>query len=252
MAVDRATLAEGLAQLGVVAGSVVEVHSSLGSFGWVEGGADAVIDALIAAVGPAGTIIMSAYAVSPALPLSEAERARGITWKVRILDPDAPATGLGAVVDAFRRRPDVRLGSGLFRVAAWGPEAGLYAEQGYARLLAHGGRALLLGVDINRCSSMHQGEAEPLPPALAARWTMPDDLRRDYPVDQWSIGYRDEDGPDVWGAVFAEAERRGLVTHARIGDAACASFPAAPVVQILADWRRADPWSLYGVERPAG
>jgi hypothetical protein len=38
-------------------------------------------------VGEDGTLVMSAYPVSPAVPLTGAEVARGITWKVRRLEP---------------------------------------------------------------------------------------------------------------------------------------------------------------------
>ena len=78
----------GVRQLGLMRGDAVEVHSSLSSMGWVEGGADAVIEALMTVVGREGAIVMSCYAVSPPAPLTEAERAREIGWKVRILDPD--------------------------------------------------------------------------------------------------------------------------------------------------------------------
>src|SRR5689334_2343875 len=79
----------GLQQLGLRRGAAVEVHSSLSAFGWVEGGAPTVIQALIDVLGPDGTLIMSAYPVSPAVPLDEEDRDRGITWKVRILPADS-------------------------------------------------------------------------------------------------------------------------------------------------------------------
>ena len=50
--VTKQDIAEGLAALGVRAGDALLVHSSLSRFGHVEGGADAVIDALLEAVGP--------------------------------------------------------------------------------------------------------------------------------------------------------------------------------------------------------
>ncbi len=43
---------KGLTSVGLNHGNVVLVHSSLSSFGYVEGGADAVIDALLEIVGP--------------------------------------------------------------------------------------------------------------------------------------------------------------------------------------------------------
>ena len=54
----KAEIVDGLSKLGVKAGDILMVHSALSSLGWVEGGADTVIDALIEAVGPGGTIAM--------------------------------------------------------------------------------------------------------------------------------------------------------------------------------------------------
>ena len=52
--VTRDTLTRGLRELGVAPGSVLQVHSSLSRLGYVEGGAETVIDALLEAVGPDG------------------------------------------------------------------------------------------------------------------------------------------------------------------------------------------------------
>ena len=54
--VSQSEIVEGLKAGGLVAGCPVLVHSSLSSFGHVEGGADAVIDALLEAVG--GTVLV--------------------------------------------------------------------------------------------------------------------------------------------------------------------------------------------------
>jgi aminoglycoside 3-N-acetyltransferase len=238
---------DGLRQLGLTRGDAVEVHSSLSSMGWVEGGADAVIEALMAVVGREGAIVMSCYPVSPAVPLTEAERARGIGWKVRILDPDTvERTGLGAVSDAFRWRPDVVCGTGLYRVCAWGHAAQAH-RQGYQHLLDVDGWVLLIGVDIYRCSSLHLGERVPIPDEIARRFVLPDDILRDYPKDEWSVGYGGTPG-DPWMRVWEEAERRGLVRHGRIGQAACTLFKAKEMVTIYETLRRTDPFGLFGLE----
>ena len=58
--VTQSEIAAGLARAGMRPGDTVLVHSSLSRFGHVEGGANAVIDALLQALGPEGTLIMSA------------------------------------------------------------------------------------------------------------------------------------------------------------------------------------------------
>ena len=108
----------GLQKLGLGRGDAVEVHSSLSSFGYVQGGASTVVDALMNVVGKDGALVMSAYPVSRALPLTEEEKARGIIWKVRFLKDDfEEKTGMGVIADEFRRRPETLLGKNLHRVS---------------------------------------------------------------------------------------------------------------------------------------
>ncbi|MCO5190498.1 MAG: AAC(3) family N-acetyltransferase [Anaerolineae bacterium] len=58
MNVTKIEIKKGLEDLGVPFGAVVLVHCALSSFGHVEGGAKAVIDALLETVGPRGTIMV--------------------------------------------------------------------------------------------------------------------------------------------------------------------------------------------------
>jgi aminoglycoside 3-N-acetyltransferase len=246
----QSEIKEGLRDIGLGRGDAVEVHSSLRSLGWVEGGADAVIEALIAVVGPDGAVVMSCYAVSPPLPLTDAERARGIAWKVRWLPPDTrERTGMGVVADTFRWRPDVVCGTGDYRVCAWGRDAAVHAAQGYAHLVAIDGWALLIGVDIGRCSSMHLGERVPIPRQITQRFELPEELARDYPEDEWGIGYGSTPG-DPWGTVWDRARRKGLIRQGRIGQAECALFRAGALVRIYEELRRSDPYGLFGLEGP--
>src|SRR5512146_1302328 len=86
----------GLYRLGLEKGQIIEVHSSLSSFGWVEGGAPAVVDALINVIGEEGSMVMSAYPLSKPLPLSEEEKAWGILAKVQTYGEDYRGpTGMG-------------------------------------------------------------------------------------------------------------------------------------------------------------
>ena len=237
---------EGLRELDLRRGDAVEVHSSLSSFGWVEGGATTVIEALIHVVGEDGALVMSAYPVSLPIPLTEEEEARGITWKVRFLDPNSDEkTGMGAVADTFRKRPDVICGTESPRGCAWGRDAHLHC-QNYKHLLEIDGWALLLGVDIGRCSSMHLAESVPIPEEIREHFKVPADILQDYPRDRWGIGYGSTPG-NPWLKVWAEALRRGLVRTRAIGQSECKLFKARAMVSIYEDMRRTDPFGLFGL-----
>ena len=59
--ITKAELRSGLEGLGIVAGDVVMLHSSLKSIGYVDGGPRTVLAALIEAVGPTGTLVVPTY-----------------------------------------------------------------------------------------------------------------------------------------------------------------------------------------------
>ena len=248
MAVTKRDIKEGLRGLGLVAGDAVEVHSSLSSLGHVEGGAATVVDALMEVVGQAGTLVMSAYPLSRPLPLTEEDRARGVAWKLRILaDDSGERTGMGVIVEEFRRRPGAVCGQGIHRVCAWGKDADAHAEQGYQRLVDVDGVALLLGVPIHRCSSLHLADSVPLPANLEQYFAVPEAVRRAYPPDI-CFGYHDPPGGPFIKA-GREADRRGLIRRRRIGSAECALFKVKPVVAILEELRRTRPFWLMGLEQ---
>jgi len=185
--------------------------------------------------------------VTAPLPLSEADKSRGIVAKVRFLPPESnERTGMGIVSDTFKQRPDVLVGTGLHRTCAWGNHAAIHA-QGYQYLLDHDGYALLLGVDIHRLTSMHYAEAKVgLPQAVRDIFTASPDILLDYPPDQWYIeaGLPPE---DAWGKIQAEADRRGYIRHRRIGNANCLFFKAQDVVQLYEEALKTDPFGLYGL-----
>jgi aminoglycoside 3-N-acetyltransferase len=142
-------------------GDTVGVHSSLSSFGHVEGGADAVIDALIETVGEQGNIMMSTHSAN----LSEdkrtpEEKAIGVSWLCKILpyDPDTAPVRTGIIPETFRKRKGVIRGSNPSNsVAASGPKAKELSE-GWHRLLESNGYILLIGVGLDRCTAMHLAE----------------------------------------------------------------------------------------------
>jgi aminoglycoside 3-N-acetyltransferase len=96
----KSQLAEQFAALGLPRGAGVLVHSSLKSLGWVEGGAEAVVQALVDAVGPEGTVM------APNLPFRGS--LNGYLADEPTFDVRTTPSLMGAITEALRLRPDAR------------------------------------------------------------------------------------------------------------------------------------------------
>lgn len=237
-------LAGGLHRLGVRQGMMLEVHCSLSSFGHVEGGADTVIDTLMATVGEGGALAMPAFRLSPGLPLTDEDRALGLTGKIRILSENEERSAMGIVSDTFRRRPDTVLGHGIFRVCAWGKGAKQHSES-FQRIIDGQGYALLLGVDIYSLSAMHYVE-DALPDEICGRFRPSEAALEKYPEDRWMT---EAWTPDCkpWLKIQDQAYAAGLITDTRIGDAKCMFFEVRPVIELYRKALQECPLELYGL-----
>lgn len=106
----KADILAALRAAGVQESAILMAHTSLSEFGYIEGGADALIDALLEAIGPRGTLAM------PTLSFSWLGR--------RPYDPKTTPARIGAVPNVFRQRPGVlRSAHPTHSVAALGPKA---------------------------------------------------------------------------------------------------------------------------------
>ena len=109
--VDKNDIKKSLVSLGIKEGDTVLFHSSLKSFGIVDGGADAVIDAFLEIVGKSGTVVVPTFAQKN---FSEAYN----TWCM-----DKPSD-TGFITEVFRKRKDaVRSDQATHSVAAIGKAA---------------------------------------------------------------------------------------------------------------------------------
>ncbi|NOZ29268.1 MAG: AAC(3) family N-acetyltransferase [Chloroflexi bacterium] len=153
-------IARDLRALGLCPGDDVLVHSSLSSLGWVEGGPDTVIDALLMVVSPGGTVLMPALTGSPEdgpdrPPLVDVRHTPCATW-------------IGRIPETFRRRPGARRSlHPTHSVTAIGERAVWYTTghercampcgpgSPYVRLMDRGGYILLLGCTQESNTSLH-------------------------------------------------------------------------------------------------
>ena len=160
--IDKTRLTGDLRALGLQAGDTVLVHSSLSSLGYVEGGADTVIDALLAAIAPGGTLAMPTFAGGRMLDYVQS----GVVFDVR-----TTPSHTGKITEVFRQREGVlRSLHPTHSVAALGPNAKRLTEghercpvalgpgSPFVRLIELGGKILCLGVEISYITSYHAFE----------------------------------------------------------------------------------------------
>ncbi|HAH86810.1 MAG TPA: hypothetical protein DCL60_05505 [Armatimonadetes bacterium] len=173
--VTRDDIAKGLQGLGLESGDMVFVHSSLKSFGRVDGGADAVIDALMGTVGQGGGLMMPSF---PKFVDGEFGLVadNGIVFDLRV----SPSC-MGVITDTFWRRPKVtRSLHPTHSVAAWGARA-QEAIEGHELCLCScgegspfhkncllGGKILLIGVTHNSNTTLHTIEDTNCAPTRSA------------------------------------------------------------------------------------
>jgi aminoglycoside 3-N-acetyltransferase len=96
--ISQADIAGDLQKIGVQEGDILLVHSSLSALGRVTGGANAVIDALLEAIGPEGTLLMPSF-----LSGSEHEICR----RGCVFDLRTSPCEVGLIPETFRKRPGV-------------------------------------------------------------------------------------------------------------------------------------------------
>jgi len=171
------SLTSDLARLGRLDDGATIVHSSLSALGWAVGGAQAVVEALLASIGSTGTLVMptqSGQLSDPAdwsRPPVPADWFDTIRAEMPAYDPDlTPTRSMGAVVECFRRLPGaVRSDHPTESFAAFGPLAdeivsGHRFDDGFgessplATLYDLDARILLLGVGHGNNTSLHLAE----------------------------------------------------------------------------------------------
>lgn len=111
MNITKQDIETALLTLPISEGDILLVHSSLKSAGYIEGGADTVIDALLEVIGEKGTLVM------PTLSMGEFHNA------YRDWNMDRPSD-TGYITEVFRnRKGSLRSDQATHSVAAQGPMA---------------------------------------------------------------------------------------------------------------------------------
>lgn len=249
------SLKQDLAQLGLTPGTTVLVHTSLSSMGWVIGGSQALIIALMETVRPYGNIVMPAHSGDFSDPSGWEHPPVPEKWweTIRETMPAfnpamTPTRGVGTVAEAFRKIPDaVRSDHPQVSFSAWGEkcleiardhglEYGLGEKSPLAKVYELDGRVLLLGVGHDANTSLHLAEirakflgkktvrcGSPVMIDGHRRWKQYDDI--DYDTDDFEELGRD----------FVRDNKDNVATGT-VGYAKCQFFPQRLCVDYAVRW----------------
>jgi aminoglycoside 3-N-acetyltransferase len=254
MRVSKEDIRAGLVRLGLKKGDIVGVHSSLSSFGYVEGGADAVIDVLLETVGEEGTLVMPTHSNNLAkVELTPEEVAIGVSWLFKILpyNPKETPCTTGTIPEAFRKCKGVlRSLHPSLSIAAVGPRAKEIVEtksgrslDGWRKVLEFDGDVLLMGVGLEVCTAMHLAEEQvQFPRHILERITPPKWFIEKYPDGQWEWDVGPY--PD-----FAKLEepclKNKIMKTTKVGDATLKLVRLRELINLYVEYLRENPDLFY-------
>lgn len=159
-AVTQSQIIEQLKEIGLKSGEVVMLHSSLSKMGYVEGGAQTVIDSILKVIGDEGTLVMPAF---PAI---------GFNYDYLMTNPvfdilNTPSK-MGIITEVFRNMKQVKRSlHPTDSVCALGKQADYLIKDHYNQLTPYNqnspfyrlcelkAKIILIGVDLNSLTNFH-------------------------------------------------------------------------------------------------
>jgi aminoglycoside 3-N-acetyltransferase len=242
--VKKEKIVRSLREAGIAPGDLIFLHSSLSSIGTVEGGADTVIDAFLEVLGEEGTLAVSAMSsMSP-------------------FDAATAPVSVGIISEKLRKRPDAfRSLRPVHSVAAVGKKAKWFTEghedcetncgagSPYLKLREAGGKIVLLGVDMNRNTTLHAVEDIMDSPYLEVREVDMPTYVADYKgkrmqIPKYPPGHRD------FLRLSPLLRKKGAMTEWMVGSAVLKVIDAAAMFEITQKALALDPMFLM-CENPA-
>lgn len=227
-------LQEKLTVLGIRTGDSVIFHTSLKSFGTIEGGAKCIIDSLRTLVGNGGTLMVPTFTYSDTTHF----------------DVNASPSKTGTLTEIFRKLPEAKRSfSPTHSVAVIGARSDEYISDHLhtaplginspiARLASADGWVLLLGVGHTSNSSIHVGEAVAKAPYLWAPRipTLPREASVRLPNGrEEKVVHTEMPGCSAaFGNIDAPLRQQQLVREVVIGSAHCQLIKARDVIETTA------------------
>lgn len=251
----RSRIAADLGLLGVRPGGALLVHSSLSRLGWVCGGVQAVVEGLLDAVGPDGTVVVPTHTNGNSDPAEWSNPPVPEAWWP-VIREEMPAFGplvtpaphMGAIAEAVRTWPGARRSAHPhFSFAAVGPEAeaitdGHELESGFgerspmARAYDCDADVLLLGVGHGSNSSLHLAEHRvPDPPRERSSGAVATPAGRRWLT--WEDVTADESDFEELGAAF---DATGRTRSGPVGEGRAHLMRQRELVDFAAGWLAAN------------
>ena len=255
--ITKEQLKKELEEIGITSGDTLLVHSSLSKIGFVEGGAQTVVDALLSVVGTTGHILM------PNSP--NAHFQLDYIRKLKEFDVENSKSQLGVITEVFRNHPQAkRSWHPTEPVSCIGPNAAYFIEDHYKsltpytsespfyRVAVQKGKILMIGVTLaNAGTSLHL-----LEDAIGSDFKFPI-----YYDETFRVKVRDPFGDihevetKVHNPTYSKKrkcdelipmfEKEGALKQVKIGNANTLLFDAEKMLQVMLDNYRTEGVTMY-------
>lgn len=244
---------KALKEIGLEKGQSIMVHTSLSSIGFVCGGAQIIIDALLDAVGPEGTIMMPTQSWKNLDPSTGVHWEEPIEWHQAIRDNwpaydkrITPTNTMGAVAEMFRTYPNTYRSNHPARSVAANGKYAKYLTENHTlenifgddspidRLYKLNGYVLLIGVGYDKNTCIHLADAKAVYPSkhncTESSAILDNGVRKWVSYDTLFV-----DGEDFIqiGEAF---EKEGKVTSLSLGNATLKLMKERELVDFAIEW----------------
>ena len=256
--VTHSELVRGLVQLGVRPGDTLMLHASVKAIGWIVGGPDVVLRALLDVLTPAGTLLMFASWEDAPYHLDEWPEERRQAYLLE-MPPFDPATSradrrdMGILAEYLRTWAGACRSSHPFSYVAVGAQARtLTAEHPLnyrdgagsplEKLCALGGRVLMLGAPLCSITLLHHAEyLARVPDKRIARYRLPvlrngERVWVDIEEFDTSLGIVDWEQGDYLERIGRDYLAAGKGNTGKVGAATCYLFEAADLTAFGVAW----------------
>jgi aminoglycoside 3-N-acetyltransferase len=264
--VTRSELERDLRPLGVRAGAILMVHTRMSAIGWVVGGSQALVEALLDVLGPDGTLMAYAGWEDDPWHLAAWPPAWQQAYRAELppFDPELSEADheMGRLPERIRTWPGAKASTGhVMRMVAIGAQAGwLTRDQPWhhpagrasplAKLAEANGQVLMVGAPLDTLTLLHHAEALvdapskrmvtyaiPVRDGDRVQWRQVHDhdtsARGAFPYDQVI-----PDGEDAFAVIGRQALAAGAGISGKVGDAESHLFDARPLVDFATGWLR--------------